>query len=101
MYPKSQNSTTRQDADQRKQAKREQLADLLLQKFRGKHHINPTSEGELDTFIKLAVQRFITPKSSIKDQDINDLDREIDKRVSQLRSKQQQSAQNKVDLEDA
>lgn len=69
MYPKSLTAVS-----ERKQAKREQLADLLISKFRAKHQINSVTERELDTQVRLEVTRFIQPGSA---SDINDLDKTI------------------------
>ena len=50
MYPKS-SLTLNKSTDSKKQAKREQLANLLINKFRNKYQINPVTERKLDEMI--------------------------------------------------
>ena len=51
MYPKQSQSKFNHN-DEKKQAKREQLAQLLINKFRNKYAVNPTTERDLDTLIQ-------------------------------------------------
>ena len=75
--------------DQKKLAKREQLADLLINKFRNKYSVNIHEEREIDGIIKLEVSRFILPGTTVHEKDINELDRTIQNAVKALRTEKQ------------
>jgi len=51
MYPKQSQSKYNHQED-KKQAKREQLAQLLINKFRNKFQVNPNTERDLDALIQ-------------------------------------------------
>ena len=61
MYPKTTNSRTNGQTLSQTQKlgnnpqKREQLADLLVNKFRNKYHVNIGLETDLDSAIKIAI----------------------------------------------
>ncbi len=65
MYPitRSNNQThiRNTDIEQRRKEKREQLAELLISKFRNKHNVNVAEEREIDTLIQIQVSRFVMP----------------------------------------
>ena len=66
MYPK-QSQTKSQAQDDKKQAKREQLAQLLINKFRNKYSINPSTERDLDTLIQDEVKQLILVEANVSE----------------------------------
>lgn len=66
MYPK-QSQTKSQAQDDKKQAKREQLAQLLINKIRNKYSINPSTERDLDTLIQDEVKQLILVEANVSE----------------------------------
>jgi len=76
--------------------RREQLGEMLINKMRNKHKVHTLREPEIDMLIKLEVSRFVMPsqgQASLQAKDINELDRKIAKRVSEIRGTQAETAQ--------
>jgi len=70
MYPKP-NS---QQADKRSSSKREQLTDLLVNKFRNKYQVNLSEELELDRALKTEITKCVHNTHALTEKDLNDLD---------------------------
>jgi hypothetical protein len=72
-------SSQTQSLDERRMMKREQLADLLLNKFRNMHSVHTVKESQLDAMIKSEITRFVMPSHgwSPQEKDINRLDNDI------------------------
>lgn len=59
MYPKQASHGRQRSNSNSRQSAREQLAELLLNKFRNRYSLNVASERELDTSIQKEVSRVV------------------------------------------
>jgi hypothetical protein len=75
MYPKSTTSRTRSNSN--KQTARDQLSELLINKFRNRYNINVSSERDLDATIQNEVTKVVKQEASVTERDLNELDRKI------------------------
>lgn len=78
MYPKPGSS---KDSNRGKSS-REQLSDLLMNKFRGKYSVNVTQERELDIAIQAEVKKALSVVNSLTEKDLNALDGRVNQIVS-------------------
>lgn len=69
MYPKQPptRSQLNDSMDFKKQIKREQLAQLLINKFRNKYNINSATEKDLDTLIQDEVKQLILHEANVSE----------------------------------
>ena len=63
--------------DQKKLAKREQLADLLINKFRNKYNLNVSAERDLDNKITTLVSKVVIQDAPVGEKELNELDKVI------------------------
>lgn len=73
MYPK----TNGKASGPNKQATREQLSELLINKFRNKYSVNVQSEGGLDSCIQKEVSRIVRQEAPVGERELNEVDRII------------------------
>lgn len=74
MYPKP---ASQEKSANRGKGSREQLHDLLMTKFRGKYHVNLSSERELDVAIQTEVKKALSVVNSLTEKDLNALDSRV------------------------
>lgn len=87
MYPK-QHITERGSPEAKKQAKREQLCNLLVNKFRNKLKINMASERALDQQVLDLVFAQVMGEQVATERQLTELDRCVSKLVNDYRGKQ-------------
>jgi hypothetical protein len=75
MYPKS--TTSRARSNSNKQTARDQLSELLINKFRNRYNINVSTERDLDATIQNEVTKVVKQEASVTERDLNELDRKI------------------------
>ena len=97
MYPKS--LTSRSSSN--KQTAREQLSELLTNKFRNRYNINYETERDLDDTIQKEVNQLVKKESSVTERDLNDLDKHISAKVASYRGEKQYKTSSKAAQEDA
>jgi hypothetical protein len=71
--------------DFKKQIKREQLAQLLINKFRNKYNINSATEKDLDTLIQDEVKQLILHEANVSENQLTALDKAISSTVKAVR----------------
>lgn len=79
MYPRS-------PAPNAKASSRDQLSELLLNKFRNRYNIKMASERDLDSNICREVQKLVKRDASVTERDLNELDRCIKDLVHKSRN---------------
>lgn len=67
MYPKNSSQALNKSIDFKKQAKREQLANLLINKFRNKYDINPVTEKKLDDQICEQIKELVLLQDNLSE----------------------------------
>ena len=82
-------------ADSKRAAKRDQLASLLINKFRNKFNINITSERDLDERICKEVQTLVGSNASVTERHLSNLDKELSKIVRETRGEPEPSQPKK------
>jgi DNA-directed RNA polymerase specialized sigma24 family protein len=88
MYPKTHPAGSpdhRQSMECKKQQKREQLAALLINKFRNKYRINLASEKDLDDLVQKAVSDMIRKENTMCEKNLRELDSRIATQVELTR----------------
>ena len=78
MYPKH-------GSTGKKAGAREQLAELLTNKFRNRYSINLQTEGQIDQDIAKEIQKVVHQEASVSERDLNELDKRINQLVSSCR----------------
>ena len=82
MYAKS--STSRSTTN--KQNARDQLSELLINKFRNRYNINVGQERDLDCAIQKEVTKVVQQVATVTERDLNELDKKIGVCVSTQRA---------------
>jgi hypothetical protein len=88
MYPKSHPAGSpdlRKSMEDKKQQKREQLAALLINKFRNKYRINLANEKELDDLVQKSVSEMIRKDNTMCEKNLRELDQRIANQVEVIR----------------
>ncbi len=96
MYPKQHPAGSpdlRKSMDFKKQQKREQLAALLVNKFRNKYQISLSSEKALDDLVQSAVSEMVSRDCSMSEKHLRELDAKIAAQVEQARGAHPRSSQ--------
>ena len=86
MYPK-QAGRQRSNSNSRTGA-REQLAELLLNKFRNRYSISAATERDLDASLQKEISRVVKQEASVTERDLNELDKKIKDLVHETRSQE-------------
>ena len=73
MYPKSTTSSTHST----KSNTRQQLAELLINKFRTKYNITLGSERQLDQIIEKEVSKVLKQEAAIGQKELNEINKAI------------------------
>ena len=74
MYPKPQQARASSNHSTTRNNKREQLTDLLVNKFRNKYAINLQQEQDLDLKLKNEVIKCVQQTHALQEKDLNELD---------------------------
>jgi hypothetical protein len=85
MYPKQTKNNLNESTDFKKQAKREQLATLLITKFRNKYQINLMTERKLADAIHEQVNKMVLMQDSLSEKQLQTVDQMISQLVSDYR----------------
>jgi hypothetical protein len=96
MYPKTNGKATGPN----KQATREQLSELLINKFRNKYSVSVQNEQGLDAVIQKEVARIVKQEAPVGERELNEVDRIICAAVKAARGEApaaKQAAQTKDD----
>lgn len=73
MYPKP--SSSRSSSSQ--VGRREQLTDLLMNKFRSKYHVNLSTERDIDNEIRKEIEKALKATHSLQEKDLNEIDAKV------------------------
>lgn len=84
-----------QSGDHKRAAKRDQLASLLINKFRNKFAINITNERDLDERICKEVNTLVNSNASVTERHLSNLDKELSKVVRESRGEPEPSQSKK------
>lgn len=87
MYPKA----SAKSAGPNKQATREQLSELLINKFRNKYSVNVQQERDLDAVVTKEVARIVMQEAPVGERELNEVDRIIAAAVKAQRGTGQSS----------
>lgn len=93
MYPKA--SASQRSGSNTKQATRDQLSELLINKFRNKYSIKQ-SDRDLDAVIVKEVTRVVKQDAPVGERELNEVDRIICKAVKESRGDQPQQQQQQM-----
>ena len=74
--------------DHRLATPREQLSELLINKFRNKYHVNVSQERDLDAIIAKEVSRVVKQDAPVGERELNQVDRTIGEAVKKQRGDQ-------------
>ena len=77
MYPKSTVSKTTSQASSKKHQTRQQLSELLINKFRNKYNLNVSAERDLDNKITSLVSKVVIQDAPVGEKELNELDKVI------------------------
>ncbi len=77
MYPKSTVSKTTSQASSKKHQTRQQLSELLINKFRNKYNLNVSAERDLDNKITTLVSKVVIQDAPVGEKELNELDKVI------------------------
>lgn len=90
MYPKS--TASKNASGSNKQHTREQLSELLINKFRNKYNVNTSTERDLDAKIGKEVQRVVMQDAPVGERELNEVDKLISAAVKMCRGETTQPA---------
>ena len=85
MYPKSTVSKTTSQASSKKHQTRQQLSELLINKFRNKYNLNVSAERDLDNKITTLVSKVVIQDAPVGEKELNELDKVITECVKTAR----------------
>lgn len=92
MYPKS--TAGKHASGSNKQHTREQLSELLINKFRNKYNVNTSTERDLDAKIGKEVSRVVMQDAPVGERELNEVDKVISAAVKMSRGEAVKPASN-------
>ena len=79
-----------------KQSTREQLSELLINKFRNKYNVNVQTEREIDSVINKEVSKIVKQQAPVGERELNEVDRCISNAVKEHRGEPQPKPQSQT-----
>ena len=91
MYPKQASHGRQRSNSNSRTGAREQLAELLVNKFRNRYSISAATERDLDASLQKEISRVVKQEASVTERDLNELDKKISALVTSARGAAQAS----------